>query len=281
MSIAIFTDSTASIPKEYVEKYAIQVVPQVIIWNGQTFFDEIDMTTDEFYERLPKEKNLPTTSQASAGTFKELFDPYVRQGTPILGLYVSAGLSGTYQSAMQAKAEFPGAQLEVFDSKGAAMTLGFQVLAAARMVEQGKNIQEILATLDTLKENCGVIFVVDTLEYLHKGGRMSGTKRLLGTVLNLKPLLHLQDGHIKLLESVRTKKKAVARMLDIIEERISGKDFVRLSPLHAAAPNEAVELLDKLTRRFDSVEMIPSVVGPVIGTHVGPGTIGVAYSTGF
>lgn len=280
MSIAIFTDSTASIPKEYIEQYDIQVVPQVIIWNGQTFKDEIDMTADEFYERLPKEKNLPTTSQASAGTFKELFDPYVRQGTPILGLYVSAGLSGTYQSAMQAKAEFPEAQIEVVDSKGIVMTLGFQVLAAARMVEQGKSMQEILSTLETLKDNCGVIFVVDTLEYMHKGGRMSGTKRLMGTVLNVKPLLHLEDGLVALLESVRTKKKAEARMLDLIEERISGKDFVRLSPLHAAAPNEAVELMEKLSNRFDSVETIPSIVGPVIGTHVGPGTLGVAYSTG-
>lgn len=281
MSIAIFTDSTASIPKEYIEQYDIQVVPQVIIWNGQTFKDEIDMTADEFYERLPKEKNLPTTSQASAGTFKELFDPYVRQGIPILGLYVSAGLSGTYQSAMQAKAEFPEAQIEVVDSKGIVMTLGFQVLAAARMLEQGKSMQEILSTLETLKDNCGVIFVVDTLEYMHKGGRMSGTKRLMGTVLNVKPLLHLEDGLVALLESVRTKKKAEARMLDLIEERISGKDFVRLSPLHAAAPNEAVELMEKLSNRFDSVEMIPSIVGPVIGTHVGPGTLGVAYCTGF
>ena len=278
--IAIITDSTASIPAEYLEKYQIQVAPQVVIWGEETLYDDIDITTDQFYARLVTSDVLPTTSQATVASFLELFQPHIEQGTPILGIFISDLLSGTIQSAQQAKAQFPDASIEIFNSKSAAMDLGFQVLAAARAVEGGGDLQAAISAAQLAKANSGVIFVVDTLEYLHKGGRIGGAARLFGTALSLKPVLHVSEGRIEPLERVRTKAKATARLLDLIAEHVEGKEKIRLSTLHAATPDEGQALKEKLLARISPVEHIPSVVGPAIGTHVGPGTVGIAYCSG-
>jgi DegV family protein with EDD domain len=278
--IAIITDSTASIPTEYLEKYSIQVAPQVVIWGEETLYDDIDITTQQFYARLVTSDVLPTTSQATVASFLDLFQPHVDRGTPILGIFISDLLSGTIQSAEQAKAQFPGATIEIFNSKSAAMHLGFQVLAAARAIEAGGGMEAARAAAQQAKDNSGVIFVVDTLEYLHKGGRIGGAARLFGTALSLKPVLHVYEGRIEPLERVRTKAKATARLLDLIAEHVEGKENIRVSSLHAAAPDEALTLKEKVMERVNAVEHISSVVGPAIGTHVGPGTVGIAYCTG-
>jgi DegV family protein with EDD domain len=278
--IAIITDSTASIPAEYRDEFNIQVAPQVVIWGEETLYDEIDITTDQFYERLVSSGVLPTTSQATVASFLELFQPHVERGTPILGIFISDLLSGTIQSAEHAKAQFPDATIEIVNSKSAAMDLGFQVLAAARAVESGGGMEEARAAAEQAKDNSGVIFVVETLEYLHKGGRIGGAARLFGTALSLKPVLYISGGQIELLERVRTKAKATARLLDLIAENVEGKDKVRVSTLHAASPEEGQTLMEKITARVNPTEHISSVVGPAIGTHVGPGTVGIAYCTG-
>jgi DegV family protein with EDD domain len=278
--IAIITDSTASIPTEYLEKYSIQVAPQVVIWGEETLYDEIDITTEQFYQRLVSSNVLPTTSQATVASFLELFQPHVERGIPILGIFISDLLSGTIQSAQQAKAQFPDATIEIFNSKSAAMNLGFQVLAAARAVESGGSMVEAIAAAQEAKDNSGVIFVVDTLEYLHKGGRIGGAARLFGTALSLKPVLHVSEGRIEPLERVRTKAKATARLIDLIAMNVEGKDKIRISTLHAASPDEAQALERKIVERVKPIEHISSVVGPAIGTHVGPGTVGIAYCFG-
>lgn len=279
--IAIITDSTASLPAEYLEKYSIEVAPQVVIWGEETLYDQIDITTEQFYERLIVSDVLPTTSQATVPFFLDLFKPHVEHGTPILGIFISDLLSGTIQSAEQAKSQFPDAKIEIFNSKSAAMHLGFQVLAAARAVESGGGLEEAKAAAQIAKDNSGVIFVVDTLEYLHKGGRIGGAARLFGTALSLKPVLYVSDeGRIEPLYNVRTKTKATSRLLDLIAEKVEGKDKIRISTLHAASPDEAHILMGKITNRVKPIEHIPSVVGPAIGTHVGPGTVGIAYCTG-
>ena len=278
--LAIITDSTASLPKEYLQKYGIQVAPQVVIWGGETLYDEIDITADQFYERLVTSDELPTTSQATVPAFLNLFEPHAENGTPILGIFVSDLLSGTIQSAEQAKAQFPGATIEIFNSKSAAMHLGFQVLAAARAVENGEGMEGAIAAAKQAKESSGMIFVVDTLEYLHKGGRIGGAARLFGTALSLKPVLHISEGRIEPLERIRTKAKATSRLIDLIAKEVDGKEKVRLSCLHAAAPEEADELMERISERVNPIENVKAVVGPAIGTHVGPGTVGIAYCTG-
>ena len=279
--IAIITDSTSNIPAELCKQHGIQVVPQVLIWGEETLFEEVDITAAQFYERLQSSDQLPTTSQATIANFIEIFSPHVEAGRPIIAVLISNELSGTIDSATQAKKEFPDAAIEIVDSRSASMELGFQVLAAARAAEAGKSFHEVLEIAKRAKEHTGVMFVVDTLEYLHRGGRIGGASRLLGTALNLKPLLYVNNGRVEPLENIRTKGKALIRLLDLIEERISeGAPPVRIATLHAACPEEGQQLLKKAIQRFHPVEEIFSVVGPVVGTHVGPGTLGIAYCTG-
>jgi DegV family protein with EDD domain len=277
--MAFITDSTAYIPKELVDKYEIYVAPQISIWGEESYLDGIDIQPAEFYERLSTAKVMPTTSQATVAYFHKIFEPLVAENRPILAVLVSDLLSGTIQSATQAKEMFPGATIELVNSKSAAMELGFQVLAVVRAAEAGKSFQEVVALAEDAKNHTGVYFVVDTLEFLHRGGRIGGAQRLIGTALSMKPLLHVSGGRIEPFESVRTKKKAFARLLDVIEQETTGKSNIRLASLHAAAPDDANYLLEEAGKRLDPVETIVSEVSPAVGTHVGPGTVGLAYST--
>jgi len=275
---AFVTDSTSYLPDELRRRHEIQVIPQVLIWGGETLLDGVDIMPTAFYERLKTAEVMPTTSQATIGAFKDLFEPHVRAGRPILAILVSQKLSGTIQSAQSAKEMFPGARIEIVNSESAAMAMGFQVLAAARAAEAGKSFDEALAVAKDAKNHTGVVLVVDTLEFLHRGGRIGGAARLLGTALNLKPILELQDGVIEAVERVRTRSKAQARLLGLLEERINGRPNLRLAVLHAAAEREARQLLDEASKRLNPMETVFSEVSPVVGAHVGPGTLGLCYS---
>ncbi|MGD8605345.1 MAG: DegV family protein [Anaerolineales bacterium] len=274
----LVTDSTAYIPDDLVKQYGIMVAPQILLWGEETFLDGVTITPAEFYARLQSTDIMPTSSQATIPYFVELFKPLVEEGANILAILISEKLSGTIQSATQAKKEYPGATIEIVDSESTAMELGFQVLAAARAVEAGKSFEEVLALAQNAKKHTGVYFAVDTLEFLHRGGRIGGASKLLGTALNIKPLLAVLDGRVESIEKVRTKSKAYDRLLDVIGEQIDGKPNVRLATLHAAAEEDARELLKKAQARFNPIESIIAEVSPVVGTHAGPGTCGLAYS---
>ena len=277
--IAIVTDSTAYIPKELVEKYEIYVAPAISIFGDESYLDGIDIQPSEFYERLKTAKVMPTTSQATVAYVHKIFEPLVAEGRPILAILISEKLSGTLQSARQAREMLPGSKIVLVDSMSASMELGFQVLAAARAAEAGKAFEDVVKLAEDAKNHTGIYFVVDTLEYLHRGGRMSGAKRLIGTALSMKPILNVADGRIELFESVRTKKKAFTRLLEIIEQETAGKSNVRLASLHAAAEDDAKYLLEEASKRINPIEAVISEVSPAVGTHVGPGTVGLAYST--
>ncbi len=277
--IAFITDSTAYIPKDLVEKYEIHVAPQISIWGEESYLDGIDIQPAEFYERLATAKVMPTTSQATVAYFHKIFEPLVAEGRPILAVLISDLLSGTMQSAVQAKDMFPDATIELVNSESAAMELGFQVLAAARAAEAGKSFDEVVALAKDAKNHTGVYFVVDTLEFLHRGGRIGGAQRLIGTALSMKPILNVVEGRRESFESVRTKKKAFARLLEVIEQKTAGKPNIRLASLHAAAEEDARYLLEEASKRVDPVEALMSEVSPAVGTHVGPGTVGLAFST--
>ncbi|HEY4666072.1 MAG TPA: DegV family protein [Anaerolineales bacterium] len=275
---AFVTDSTSYLPEELRRRHEIQVIPQVLVWGGETLLDGVDIMPTAFYERLKTADVMPTTSQAPIGAFKDLFEPHVRAGRPVLAILVSQKLSGTIQSAQSAKDMFPGARIEIVNSESTAMAMGFQVLAAARAAEAGKSFDEVLAVAKDARNHTGVVLVVDTLEFLHRGGRIGGAARLLGTALNLKPILELQDGVIEAVERVRTRSKAQARLLSLLEERINGRPNLRLAVLHAAAEQEARQLLDEAAKRLNPMETVFSEVSPVVGAHVGPGTLGLCYS---
>ena len=249
----------------------------MVIWGDETLRDDIDIKPVEFYNRLKTAKVMPSTSQPPVPDFSEIFERLHGEGYEILAILISNLLSGTIASAEQAKKGLPDAKIEIFDSQSTAMAMGFQVMAAARAAADGASLEECLAVAEKARSNSGVIFAVDTLEFLHRGGRIGGASRYLGTALQLKPLLTIEEGKIEALERVRTKKKAQARLSEIVSERVQGKPNIRLATLHANAAEDANALLEKTSARLDVVEKVYSEVSPVIGTHVGPGTVGLAY----
>jgi len=276
--VAIVTDSTAYLPPDLVKQYQIIVIPQVLIWGEETLLDGIDIQPSEFYERLAAADIMPSTSQATVATFKDLFERLVGEGKDILAILLSDKLSGTINSYTQALEYFPDANIELVNSESIAMALGFAVLEAARAADKGASLAECKAIAEDIKKRTGVIFAVDTLEFLHRGGRIGGASRFLGTALQLKPILEIKDGRIEAVERVRTKKKAHLRLVEIIEERAVGSKSVKLATLHANAYDDARSLLDAATDRLGNVEeSIFTEVSPVVGTHAGPGTVGLAY----
>lgn len=281
--VAIVTDSTAYIPPELLKSYDVKIVPLQLIWGEQTFRDNVDITPAEFYERLPRVKAHPTTSQPSPAAFKEIYDRLIAEGFDILSVHISSKLSGTIDSATQAKQMLPGTAIEVVDSLSTSMSLGFPVLAAARAAAQGASLAECKIIAEQGCKNTGVLFAVNTLEFLHKGGRIGGAQAFLGTALNLKPILEVRDGRIEAVERVRTMNKAVDRLLELASERIGSRRPVSLAVLHAASPEAAETLLVRARSLFgvsDVSEAIISPVSPVLGVHVGPGTLGVAFMAG-
>jgi DegV family protein with EDD domain len=279
--VAIVTDSTAYLPQDLVSAYNITVVPLVVIWGEETLRDNIDIGPDEFYERLSHTKVMPSTSQATIQAFTDAFQKLHDEGYEILTLVISSALSGTLDSAIQAKKAVPDATIELIDSKLTSVPLAFMVLSTARAARRGASLAECKQIAEAIRENANVFFAVDTLEFLHRGGRIGGASRFLGTALNLKPILYLEEGKIEALEKVRTSKRAHSRLLEVLEENIAGKDPVNMmGVVNAAAPDSANTLLEAIKTRFNPNEILVANLSPVIGTHTGPGTVGVAYVAG-
>jgi len=281
--VAIVTDSTAYIPSSLMNGHNISVVPLQVVWGGKTYLDGVEIQPSQFYEQLKTAKVMPTTSQPTPAAFEAIYKNLLASGYDIFSIHISSKLSGTLDSATQAKAAFPGAKIELFDSEATSMALGFQLLAVARAIEQGATLQECKAVAEKALSLTGVLFAVSTLEFLHRGGRIGGAAAFLGTALNLKPILELREGKIEAVERVRTMGKAIDRLLDLLEERTGKRTPVRLAALHANAPQEANQLLESARERFnisDVREAVITEVSPVIGVHAGPGTVGIAFIAG-
>lgn len=280
--IAFVTDSTAYIPREYCSELNITTVPQVLIWGEQTYRDGVDIQPDEFYARLRTAKVMPSTSQVSPGAMHDAFQKLIEQDFDIVGIFITAKLSGTLQSAVQGCEELGSAREKVtlVDSNTTAMAMGFQVIAAARAARDGASLKECVAVAEKARDHTGVYFAVDTLEFLHRGGRIGGAQRFIGTALNMKPVLALVDGRVVAIERVRTKTKTLERVVELVEEQVKGKSPVRLATLHANALDDARSLLEMASRLVGAVESILTEVSPVVGTHAGPGTVGLAYMAG-
>jgi DegV family protein with EDD domain len=280
--IALVTDSTTYMPAELVKKHNISVAPQVLIWGDQTYKDGVDIQSSEFFTRLKTAKTMPTTSQVAVVSFQEIFQDCVEKGFDVLALLVSSRLSGTIQSATQAKELMgpAGDKVHIVDSQSVAMALGFQVLAVARAVEAGASLQDAIALAQKSYEYTGVVFAVDTLEFLHRGGRIGGAQRFLGTMLNMKPILAIQDGRVEGVDRIRTKGKAHDRVLELVTEKIAGRTPVRLATLHANAADDAKALLTRAEQALHPVESVFTEVSPTVGTHAGPGTVGLAFMAG-
>jgi len=279
--IALVTDSTAYIPSELSKAYNIAIVPQSLIWGDQTYRDGVDIQPDEFYARLKTTKVMPTTAQVPMLEMQRTFQELVDKDFEVLGIFISAKLSGTLQSAIKAREALGSSRdkVHILDSNATAMAMGFPVLAAARAAEQGVSMNDCIALAEEACRHVGVYFVVETLEFLHRGGRIGGAARFIGSALNLKPILELKDGRIEAHDRVRTKSKALDRVLELVKEQVKGKSKIRLSTLHANAEEEAIQLLNRATTELGAIESILTTVSPVVGVHAGPGTVALAYMT--
>lgn len=275
--IAILTDSTAYLPQALLDQYHIGVVPLKVIWGEENLDDGVDISPQEFYNRLPASTTMPTTSQVTVGEFQGRFEDYHAQGQQVLAILISSGISGTIDSANQARTLLPQAQIEIVDSLCTTLQLGFLVLAGARCASQGGSLADCKQVVLQARDNSGVVFGVDTLEYLYRGGRIGGGKRFMGTMLNIKPILTLNEGKVDALEQVRTRSKSMKRMVEIVAERTAGKTNLRLGVSHANATEEAVALLEMAASQLGPVETLVADLSPAIGTHVGPGTLALAY----
>jgi DegV family protein with EDD domain len=280
--VAIVTDSTAYLPEELLKQYQITITPLSVIWGEEVYQDGVDMLPGEFYSRLANSKLMPTTSQVTPGTMHEAFQSLLEQGYDVLGIFLSSKISGTFQSAVQAREMIEGAEnkIALVDSLWTTMALGWPVLTAARAAQAGESLANCQKITENACANSGVLFVVETLEFLRRGGRIGGAQALLGTALNLKPILEMRQGRIEAVERVRTKHKAIQRAVEIIADRTKGRPSIRLAATHANSDAEAASLLEIACTTLDPVETLCAPLSPVIGTHAGPGTIALHYMSG-
>ncbi len=279
---AVVTDSTAYIPDELCKKLNITIVPLNVIWGGETYSDGITMKPAEFYTRLQNSKVMPSTSQATPLAMHTAFSSLLEEGFDVMGVFISEKLSGTLDSARKGREELASAQdkIALFDSETVAMALGFQALALARAAAAGASLKDCQKLAEQVRPNTGVYFAVETLEFLQRGGRIGGAQRLLGSALNLKPILTITDGKVDSADRVRTSAKAYDRVIELVAEKCAGKSNVRLATLQANAEENAKAVLKRAAEKLNAVESILSAVSPAIGTHLGPGTVGLAYCTG-
>lgn len=275
--IAILTDSSAYIPTKILNDLSIEVIPLWLIWDGQSMQDGIDIHPDVFYHRLKRSKTLPTSSQPSIQEFKTIFQKLGREAETILAVLVSSKISGTISSARAAAAELPELDIRILDTQTCAMGLGLIVMESARAIAEGRSMDEVVGLAVQMKEKVYTLFVVDTLDYLFKGGRISGGKHLMGSALNIKPILHFQDGQIKPLTQARSKKKALNQLLDIVEARLGGNQMVEAVVMDVDAGFEADQVAEMIRTRFNPTHLGRAGVSPVVGTHVGPGTVGISF----
>ena len=280
--VALVTDSTSYIPKEIREKYPITVVPQVVIWEGQTYEDDVTITPEQFYTRLRTAKVMPSTSQASVVNMHKAFSSLVEQGFDVLGIFISSKLSGTFQSGVLGREQLTSGKekVDLVDSNTTAMALGFMVLSVARAAMEGASLADCKALAEKARDHVGVYLTVETLEFLHRGGRIGGATRFLGTALNLKPIMEITGGRVEAVERVRTRGKALDRLVELVAERCAGKSPVRMATLHADAEADAKSLLDKITPLVNPVESVFAAVSPAVGANAGPGTVGLAWMAG-
>jgi DegV family protein with EDD domain len=275
--VAVVTDSTAYLPPQLVEMYDIHVVPQVLMLDGKTWRDGVDIDPPAFYELLRSSSSFPTTSQVSRVDFQNLFTELSQEVEGIAAILVSADISGTIDSARAAAEDLPDVAIEIVDSRGISMKLGFPLLAAAKVAAAGGDLQAVTDAARALIPKTRLYFLVETLEYLHRGGRIGGASKLIGSALNLKPVLEFWDGTVQSVAKIRTRRKALDKVYDLIEEQLAGKDNVHMAVLDIASPEEAAEFMEQLTARFQPVEMLKVECSPVVGAHAGPGTVGVAF----
>ena len=275
--IRIITDSTCEAPDALLHHPAVSVVPLSVVFGQTALRDGIDITREEFWRRLPTADPLPSTSQATPADFLGLFEQYTAAGDEIVVVTLSAKLSGTYDSAINALNSLPAAPIDVIDSRTISVGLGLVLQEAVSMVDAGASRDEIVARLVRMREKVHLIFVLETLEYLQRGGRIGKAQAFVGTLLKFKPLLAVVDGEVVPVTRVRSRGKALETLQETLLQRVPQRGAqVRLGLTQAMAADEAKAVGAKLAASFGTSQVFTAALGPVLGVHVGPSAIGAA-----
>ena len=281
MAIKIVTDSTSYISDEYIKKYDIKLVSLNVIINGVSS-REIDIENEVFYEEIKNSKEIPKSSQPIPEEMLNTFREIVEDGDSIVGIFLSSKMSGTYSSANMIKdmilEDYPDADIHILDSKTNCMQMGFAVIEAARTASEGKSINEVINAANHVINNSRFLFTPETLEYLKKGGRIGGAAALFGNVLQIKPILTVVNGETSVFKKVRTRKKAIEEIVKTVLEEIESKGLGDIVVHHINCQEDGLKLAKALENKLGKKVEIQSI-GPVIGVHVGPGSIGIAYYT--
>lgn len=276
-NIKIICDTMNDVPKHIVEKYNVEVLPATIIFEGKEYRAGVDIDGDEFYKMLRNSKNMPSTSQITYNTFKETFEKYLNEGKKVLYLAGSSVASGTYQSSMIAKNDIESEDIYIYDTYGLSIGGGMLISEAAIMAQEGNDINYIINKLDEYKEKVQVFFSVDSLDYLYKGGRISGTKAAIGTILNIKPILKIEDGLVKQKCQVRGSKKIIPTLIEQLKSQV-GEDFSDKEVYvgYGDDMEECNRFVEKVKNELSPKSVKIFQIGSCVACHSGPEVLGIA-----
>ncbi len=277
MAIRIVTDSTADLPPDLAARHNITVVPLVLMFGDEAFQDGVDITADRFFKRLVRESKLPTTSQPSPGAFRAAYGRLRDEGaTEILSIHISGKLSKTIEAARQGAEGLDGVSVVCVDSQMTTLALGMGVVRAAEMAEAGKTLDEARAAAESFFRRMHTFFMVDTLEYLRRGGRIGRAREIVGSLLQLKPILALEDGEVTPVGRARTKQRAIEEMLRRAAEQ---RPIEELIAVHATTPDDLGRIVERLHGLAPDAPITVGRVTPVLGVHCGPGLLAVGVLT--
>ncbi len=277
MGIRIVIDSTSDVTDEIIEKYNLKMVPLTVNFENESFLDKVELSSAEFFEKLEKAEKLPTTSQVSPGAFVEAFSEILLEGDQILGIFLASEFSGTYDSARIAKDMIGSDNIRIIDSRSVCLGTFSLILEAIRLVNEKKTIDRIVAELEETKDKVVAIAGLDTLKYLEKGGRLSKGQAVVGSILNIKPIIEIKDGKLSVIEKVRGKNKTIKWIDEWIEKNNYELSDKTVLLFHARSYDQLKVLRETIEEKYKIKEIIEQEIGPVIGTHAGPGVLGVSF----
>ena len=274
--VVVVTDSSANVPAHLVQQLDIRVVPILLALNGRTFRDGLDVTAKQVYQWLRTNKHLPTTSAPSIGDFLRVYASAAQEASNIVSIHLSPKLSATYKVAKAASQLVDNATIRVINSHTVAMGQGFVAVAAARAAAGGAGLEEVVARAEQVASKMNLLATLDTLEYLHRGGRIGGGAAVLGALLQIKPVLYVTDGHVDLFARPRTKSKAIRIMMEQLTSAADGGSL-HVAIFHADVPQEAEALQNRIATDLECDELYVTEMTPMMGAHTGPGVLGVVF----
>ena len=274
--VLVVTDSSATVPTDLVQQLDIRIVPILLQVDGQTFRDGVDITAKQVYQWQRSGQRLPTTSSPSVGDFLRVYAQAAEEASGIVSVHLPPSISAIYNVALTASQLQTDVPIRLVNSHTAAMGQGFVVLEAARAAANGADLETVVARAESVASRVNLLAMIDTLEYLRRGGRIGGAAALLGTVLSIKPVLYLVDGHVDVFAKPRTKSRAIRVMLEQMARQAQGRP-IHVAIFHADALDDAKALQETVAAHFNCAELYVTPFTPVMGAHTGPGVLGLAY----